>query len=82
MAADYEGYITCKAFTGPAFQRLALAAAYEMQDGLTATEVREAAAIAGLDQSPVQLAKIHPFRDQTNTYHTTINTSTLNIHHK
>ena len=58
VVADYEGYATAKAFTGPAFQRLTLAAAYEMQDGQSATEVRESAAISGLDQSPVQLAKI------------------------
>ena len=42
LAGDYQGYVCCKAFTGPAFQRLHLAATLEMQDGTSATAVREA----------------------------------------
>ena len=58
LAADYQGYVCCKALTGPSFQRLQLAANLEMQDGTSALAVREAAAISGLDQSPVALAPI------------------------
>ena len=37
--------------------------------------------LLSMSMSPY-LPPSRPFRDQTNTYHTTINTSTLNIHHK
>ena len=44
--------------TGPAFQRLVLCAKADMADGSSSRQVREAAAIPGLDQKPVKLSKL------------------------
>ena len=58
LCCDYQGYICCKAMTGPAFHRLVLAAKLDMSTGKTATQVREEAAIHDLNQAPVQLSKL------------------------
>ena len=57
LSQDYAGRVCCKAMTGPAFQRLVLCARADMAAGASARQVREAAAIPGLDQKPVKLSK-------------------------